>query len=79
MNDDDKRGVRRGRPHRFRTGEWVQCGGVYSDDWGENMMLLQGDLFPGNPQMGHTSWTLQGPSMGIRQPNSGWNRYDAGF
>ncbi|MCU6712213.1 hypothetical protein M6D81_26280 [Paenibacillus sp. J5C_2022] len=79
MDSYNNRGARRSRPHRFKTGDWVQLGGLYCDDWGENIMLLQGDLFPGNPQMGDTSWTLHGPSMGIRQSPGGWNRYDAGF
>lgn len=47
---------------RFKTGQWVQYDGLYSDDWGGDLMLVQGDLFPAHPQMGDTHWTYAGQS-----------------
>lgn len=47
---------------RFKTGQWVQFDGLYSDDWGGDLMLVQGDLFPAHPQMGDTYWTYAGHS-----------------
>lgn len=52
---------RNGGKRRFKTGQQVVCDGLYSDDWGDNLLLLQGDRFPSNPQMGHTHWTFAGP------------------
>lgn len=48
---------------RFRTGQWVEHEGLYADDWGDSLLLLKGDLFPANPEMGATHWTFAGPAM----------------
>ncbi|MCF2937737.1 hypothetical protein L1N85_04715 [Paenibacillus alkaliterrae] len=45
---------------RFKTGQWVEYDGLYSDDWGGDLMLMQGDLFPVHPLMGVTNWTYAG-------------------
>jgi len=45
---------------RFKTGQWVEFDGLYSDDWGGDLVLVQGDLFPMHPQMGETHWTYAG-------------------
>jgi len=52
-------GVRR----RFKAGQWVEFDGVYSNDWGDDLLLMQGDLFPPHPQMGDTNWTYTGPAI----------------
>ncbi|MDQ6421181.1 hypothetical protein RB620_17290 [Paenibacillus sp. LHD-117] len=58
-----------GAKRRFKSGQWVQFEGLYMDDWGGDLLLLQGDLFPAHPQMGDTAWTYMGPSA-ILQPKS---------
>lgn len=45
---------------RFKTGQWVEFDGLYADDWGGDLVLVQGDLFPIHPQMGETHWTYAG-------------------
>lgn len=47
---------------RFKTGQFVEFDGLYSDDWGGDLVLVQGDLFPVHPQMGHTNWTYTSQS-----------------
>lgn len=37
---------------RFKTGHMVQYDGLYCDDWGDDLLLIRGDLFPTHPQMG---------------------------
>ncbi|OBZ13488.1 MULTISPECIES: hypothetical protein [Bacillales] len=51
---------RQQKKRRFKTGQWVEYDGLYSDDWGGDLMLIQGDLFPAHPQMGETHWTYAG-------------------
>ncbi|MGM0883373.1 MAG: hypothetical protein ACQEXQ_20340 [Bacillota bacterium] len=58
MNEQRQQKAKR----RFKTGQWVQYDGLYSDDWGGDLMLVQGDLFPAHPQMGDTHWTYAGQS-----------------
>lgn len=48
---------------RFKTGQWVEYDGLYSDDWGGDLHLIQGDLFPAHPEMGNTHWTYAGPAI----------------
>ncbi|MGO4537436.1 hypothetical protein [Paenibacillus sp. 2TAB19] len=59
MREDRQQKTKR----RFKTGQWVQYDGLYSDDWGGDLVLMQGELFPSHPQMGDTSWTYTGPSV----------------
>ncbi|WP_138755271.1 hypothetical protein [Paenibacillus sinopodophylli] len=47
---------------RYKTGQWVEYEGLYTDDWGGDLVLVQGDLFPAHPQMGDTHWTYAGQS-----------------
>ncbi|GKU80426.1 hypothetical protein [Paenibacillus sp. L3-i20] len=48
---------------RFKTGHMVQYDGLYCDDWGDDLLLIRGDLFPTHPQMGETNWTYAGPAV----------------
>lgn len=57
MSDQRQQSLKR----RFKAGQWVQYDGLYSDDWGDDLMLVQGDLFPMHPEMGDTNWTYAGP------------------
>lgn len=57
------KGRQQGSKRRFKTGQWVQFDGMYSNDWGDDLLLIQGDLFPTHPQMGETNWTYAGPSV----------------
>ncbi|MBH5319103.1 hypothetical protein I6N90_14950 [Paenibacillus sp. GSMTC-2017] len=59
MSGHKQQGVKR----RFKTGHMVQHEGLYSNDWGDDLLLIQGDLFPTHPQMGETNWTYAGPSI----------------
>ncbi|MBD2867922.1 hypothetical protein [Paenibacillus arenilitoris] len=54
-----ERGRQTGK-RRFRSGQWVEFDGLYSDDWGGDLMLLQGESFPVHPVMGDTRWTYAG-------------------
>ena len=40
------------------TGEKVEVDGVYENEWGGEAHLNRGDLFPSDPMLGHTEWTL---------------------
>lgn len=59
-----------GSKRRFKTGQWVEYDGVYLSEWGDDLLLVQGDLFPSHPQMGETSWTYTGPAVddGLSSP-----------
>lgn len=63
----------RGTRRRYKSGSSVQLEGVYADEWGGVLLLLQGDVFPTHPQMGATSWTYKGsyaePKGGSIRPN----------
>ncbi|MHA7965801.1 hypothetical protein ACX93W_16900 [Paenibacillus sp. CAU 1782] len=64
---------------RYRTGQWVEHEGLYSDDWGGNLLLLRGDLFPSHPEMGETHWTYGGPAMLPHIRSSKVNRHHIGY
>ncbi|MFF2885389.1 hypothetical protein [Paenibacillus sp. NPDC057967] len=57
------RGRQQSAKRRFKTGQWVQYEGMYSNDWGDDLLLVQGDLFPTHPQMGETHWFYAGPAV----------------
>lgn len=74
MNEQRQQRAKR----RFKTGQWVQYDGLYSDDWGGDLMLVQGDLFPAHPQMGDTHWTYAGQSVlhFTKSPKKNGNYFD---
>jgi hypothetical protein len=47
---------------RYRSGQRVEQGGLYVNDWGGELVLLPGDMFPNHPQMGWTGWIYAGNS-----------------
>ncbi|MEK3882824.1 hypothetical protein [Paenibacillus sp. PL2-23] len=73
------RGRQEGSKRRFRTGQWVQQEGLYSNDWGDDLLLVQGDLFPSHPQMGETSWTYAGPAVEHLWKPTKSNGHDIGY
>ncbi|PYI52846.1 transposase [Paenibacillus flagellatus] len=40
------------------SGEPVEVGGVYSNEWGREEYFRKGDVFPADPQLGSTAWKL---------------------
>jgi len=46
-----------GRNDRYKTGSWVPLDGVYSNEWGAEMVLMAGELFPADIEMGATRWS----------------------
>lgn len=42
------------------SGEPVETDGVYKNEWGREMYLNRGELFPADPQLGTSEWTLVG-------------------
>ncbi|MFD1956435.1 hypothetical protein ACFSL6_20185 [Paenibacillus thailandensis] len=46
---------------KYRLGEDVPQDGLYSDDWGSELVLISGERFPAHPYMGDTRWTYIGP------------------
>ncbi|MCA0756122.1 hypothetical protein KP806_13785 [Paenibacillus sp. N4] len=64
---------------RFRTGQWVEYDGLYSDDWGGDLVLVKGDLFPVHPQMGSTGWTYAGQSVASYRKPSRQDDYLFGY
>ena len=54
-----------GGKRKFKSGQSVQYEGLYADDWGDRLHLLQGDQFPSNPQMGDTRWTYTGSNASL--------------
>ena len=50
-----------GTKRKYKSGHLVQVEGLYNDEWGGALLLLQGDVFPVHPHMGDTSWTYAGP------------------
>ena len=75
MHRRSREGVKR----RFKTGQWVQFEGLYSNDWGDDLLLVQGDLFPSHPQMGETSWTYAGPAVEHKGKSPKWNGHYIGY
>lgn len=42
------------------SGEPVETDGVYMNEWGREVYLSRGELFPADPQLGNTEWKLVG-------------------
>lgn len=38
------------------SGEPVEADGVYKNEWGRELELQRGDVFPADPQLGATEW-----------------------
>ncbi|GIO13056.1 hypothetical protein J19TS2_26110 [Cohnella xylanilytica] len=38
------------------SGEHVEADGVYKNEWGRELELQRGDVFPPDPQLGTTEW-----------------------
>ncbi|MHA6482997.1 hypothetical protein ACX1C1_13955 [Paenibacillus sp. strain BS8-2] len=50
----------RSTKQRGRSGKRVQLEGMYENEWGDGLLLMQGDIFPAHPYMGDTVWTYKG-------------------
>lgn len=40
------------------SGEPVEVDGVYQNEWGREIKLARGQVFPADPQLGTTGWQL---------------------
>ncbi|MEI7024702.1 hypothetical protein [Paenibacillus sp. y28] len=40
------------------SGEPIEVGGVYKNEWGREETLRKGDIFPSDPMLGDTTWEL---------------------
>lgn len=68
-----------GAKRRFKSGQWVEYEGVYLNEWGDDLLLVQGDLFPSHPQMGDTNWTYAGPTVAERLRSPKLNGHFIGY
>ncbi|WP_424767359.1 hypothetical protein [Paenibacillus sp. sgz302251] len=68
-----------GKKRRFKTGQWVEYDGLYTDDWGDDLVLVQGDLFPIHPQMGDTHWTYGGQPAVHYNKSPKYNGHHIGY
>jgi hypothetical protein len=40
------------------SGEHVEVDGVYKNEWGRQVQMARGDVFPADPVLGNTEWQL---------------------
>lgn len=52
------------------SGEPVEVDGIYENEWGREIRLNRGEVFPADPQLGTTTWKLVGLSS---DTHSGWS------
>ncbi|MFD2613854.1 transposase [Paenibacillus gansuensis] len=45
------------------SGEHVEVSGVYETEWGREVQLDRGDVFPADPVLGDTEWKMVGFPM----------------
>jgi hypothetical protein len=62
-----------GKRRRGKSGQRVQLEGMYADEWGGVLHLLQGDVFPEHPHMGATAWTYKGSIVESKRGTPGRN------
>jgi len=51
------------------SGEPVETDGVYANEWGREVFLKRGEIFPADPQLGTTEWKLVGLA---HDTHTGW-------
>ncbi|MFC4776183.1 hypothetical protein ACFO9Q_05305 [Paenibacillus sp. GCM10023252] len=70
---------RRETTRRYKTGQWVPYDGLFSDGWGGDLILMEGEIFPAHPQAGATNWTYEGPVATIHLKPSKQDYYHMGY